>query len=73
MASGDCSLDIVLDYTTPKYRDASVGKYLYGRLLKDEGYTALTIQNPSEQHEKYLNKVGFVKEGDRYRFAGKAD
>lgn len=66
-AQDDGSLRILVDYTTPKYRDASVGKFLYKRLLKNEGYTALTISDPSEKHEKYLNTVGFTKEGSLYR------
>lgn len=66
----DGSLRILLDYTTPKYRDASVGKFLYERLLRDEGYRALTIENPSEKHEKYLRNVGFVLNDGLYRFGG---
>ena len=61
------SLDITLDYTTPKYRDASVGRFLYPQLLGEEGYTALELRNPSEKHEKYLQKIGFRKEGSCYR------
>lgn len=64
----DGSLRILVDYTTPKYRDSSVGKFLYNKLLKTEGYTALTFADPSEKHELYLQKAGFVKEGDVYRF-----
>ena len=64
----DGKLRILLDYTTPKYRDSSVGKFLYKRLLKTEGYTALTFENPSEKHEKYLNAAGFVKNGDLYQY-----
>lgn len=62
----DGKLRILLDYTTPKYRDSSVGKFLYKRLLKTEGYTMLSFKNPSEKHEKYLNSIGFVKDGDQY-------
>ena len=61
-------LRILLDYTTPKYRDSSVGQFLYKRLLKNEGYSALTLENPSEKHEKYLNSAGFVKNGDTYTY-----
>ena len=64
----DGSLRILVDYTTPKYRDASVGKFLYNRLLKNEGYRALTFANPSEKHERYLKIAGFVKEGEVYRY-----
>lgn len=63
----DGSLQILVDYTTPKYRDASVGKFLYHKLLKNEGYKALTFEDPSEKHEKYLKSAGFTKNGDVYR------
>ena len=63
----DGSLDISLDYTIPKYRDASVGRFLYPHLLGEEGFTALEFRDASEKHEKYLNKVGFRKEGDCWR------
>ena len=63
----DGALDVLLDYTTPKYRDASVGRYLYPQLLGEEGFTALEFRNVSDKHEKYLQKVGFHKEGDCYR------
>ena len=60
-------LDIALDYTIPKYRDASVGRYLYPHLLGEEGFTALEFRNAAEKHAKYLAKVGFRREGDCYR------
>ena len=62
----DGSLRVLLDYTTPKYRDASVGRFLYGRLLKREGYSALRFVSPGEKHEKYLLSAGFTKDGDVY-------
>ena len=68
----DGSLRVLLDYTTPKYRDASVGRFLYGKLLKKEGYTALIESSPSEKHEKYLRSAGFVQEGDEFKMMGKS-
>lgn len=61
------ALDILLDYTTPKYRDASVGRFLYPQLLGEEGFTALELRDASPKHEGYLQKVGFRKEGAVYR------
>ena len=61
------ALDVALDYTIPKYRDASVGRYLYPKLLEEEGFSALEFRNVSEKHEGYLKKVGFRREGDCYR------
>ena len=67
----DGSLRVLLDYTTPKYRDASVGRFLYGTLLKKEGYTALIESSPSEKHEKYLRSAGFVQDGDEFKMMGR--
>ena len=60
-------LDVALDYTIPKYRDASVDRYLYPQLLGEEGFRALEFRDPSPKHAGYLNKVGFRREGDCYR------
>lgn len=61
------ALELLLDYTTPKYRDASVGRFLYPHLLGEEGFTALECRKAVPSHEKYLKKVGFRREGDCYR------
>ena len=63
----DGTLELLLDYTIPKYRDASVGRYLYSHLLGEEGFTALECRKATAYHEKYLRSVGFRKEGDCYR------
>ena len=65
--TADGALDVALDYTIPKYRDASVGRFLYPKLLQEEDFSALEVRNVSDKHEKYLKKVGFRKEGDCYR------
>ena len=61
------ALELLLDYTIPKYRDASVGRFLYPHLLGEEGFTALECRKATPKHEKYLQKVGFCQEGDCYR------
>lgn len=61
----DGSLEIALDYTTPQYRDCSVGRYLYGE-LGGQGVTKLAFPNAPAGHEDYLKKVGFVKENGVY-------
>lgn len=65
--TADGALELLLDYTIPKYRDASVGRFLYPHLLGEEGFTALECRKATPYHEKYLHKVGFRKEGDCYR------
>lgn len=61
----DKSLEIALDYTTPQYRDCSVGRYLYGE-LSGQGIAKLSFPNAPGGHEEYLKKVGFVKENGVY-------
>lgn len=61
----DGSLTVKLDYSVPKYRDCSVGQYLYGRLAQD-GVTSLIAAPGPEKHNRYLEKMGFVKDGGYY-------
>ena len=58
-------LEVSLDYTTPQYRDCSVGRFLYQRLAA-RGYRTLTVPAASRVHGEYLQRMGFVREGDRY-------
>lgn len=67
----DGSLRIIVDYSTPKYRDASVGRFMYKKLLANGQYTRLEITDPSEKHVKYLNAMGFVRDGNTYRLSKK--
>ncbi len=55
--SGD-SLDIALDYSTPTYRDCSVGRYLYGKLASG-GVRELRYAMQPGRHEDYLRSMGF--------------
>ena len=65
----DGSLRIIVDYSTPKFRDASVGRFMYKKLLANGQFTRLEIAEPSEKHVKYLNSMGFVKDGNLYRLS----
>ena len=65
----DGSLRILVDYSTPKYRDASVGRFMYKKLLSNGQYTRLEFADPSEKHEKYLKTMGFIKDGSLYRLS----
>ncbi len=56
-----------VDYSIPKFRDASVGRFLYPHLLGQEGFRALEIKNASPAHEKYLKKIGFTHSGDTWK------
>ena len=55
-------IDVVVDYTTPAYRDCSVGTFLYSRLKQDGISTLVYNQKEAKAHVDYLNKMGFVKE-----------
>ena len=61
----DGELDVILDYSTPAYRDCSVGKYLYSR-LKEQGIRKMSFTETPGPHESYLQTMGFVKEDGTY-------
>lgn len=59
------TVEIVLDYSTPTYRDCSVGKYLYAQMASN-GIKKLVYKGKSEKHISYLQKMGFVSENGAY-------
>ena len=64
--------DAILDYTSPDFRDSSVGTFLYAQ-LPVLGISELSCPGGSPEHAQYLEKMGFVPQGDgRYakRLAG---
>lgn len=62
--NGD-EIDIILEYTTPVYRDCSVAKFLYGAIV-EEGVRRLVITEPTKSHQQFLKKVGYVFENGGY-------
>lgn len=64
-SKSDNTLTVSLDYTTPAYRDTSVGKFLY-KTLKEEGIKKLRANAPVEVHAKYLLKMGFKQNQDSF-------
>lgn len=58
-------LDLYFDYSTPAYRDCSVGNYVY-KHLHAFGLSKAQIAEPSKDHLAYLNKVGFYADGNKY-------
>lgn len=63
---GQGTLNVRLDYSTPTYRDCSIGTYLYGK-LPSKGVHALIFEGEeSKAHAAYLTKMGFVKENGAY-------
>ena len=58
-------LEVSLDYSTPQYRDCSVGQYLYQQLA-ERGCRRLVVPAATQVHGDYLKKMGFVQEDGRY-------
>lgn len=62
----DGVFNLLIDYSTPVYRDCSVGKYLYSK-LPENGVNALRFaEKLTEEHISYMNKMGFVRENETY-------
>ncbi|MGL5260331.1 MAG: YgjV family protein [Lachnospiraceae bacterium] len=59
------TIEVSLDYSTPTYRDCSVGKFLYAKLL-EQGIKRIAFCGNYEKHESYLKKVGFIKQNGIY-------
>ena len=59
------TLEIFVDYSTPEYRDCSVGAYLYGQ-LPAHGIDRLVMSLPTEKHAAYLKSMGFTEKDRVY-------
>ena len=57
-------LEVILDYATPVYRDASVGNFLY-RHLANDGYKSLSFTQQSEAHIPFMKKTGYEYRGEK--------
>lgn len=58
-------LDISVDYSSPKYRDCSLGTFLYAK-LPEKGIHKLVYSKEPGQHRQYLEKMGFNIESGTY-------
>ena len=61
----DGVLDLLLDYSTPEYRDFSIGKFLFSK-LPSKGIKSVIYRGSDENHKEYLAKTGFVNKGNYY-------
>lgn len=61
----DGEVVVLLDYSTPAYRDCSVGKYLYSQMEKS-GIKKLTYKGNWEKTTTFLDTVGCIKENGIY-------
>lgn len=57
----DAALVLMLDYSTPVYRDCSVGEFIYGR-LPEYGIKSLVYTGDNPDHVAYIEKMGFEKQ-----------
>ncbi len=64
---GQGTLQVLLDYSTPTYRDCSIGAYLYSKLPSKGIHTLIFAGQETQAHAAYLTKMGFVKENGVYR------
>ena len=55
------NFEVLLDYTTPTFRDCSVGEYLYSQ-LPSFGITHLFCMASSPEHNQYMEKMGFSRQ-----------
>lgn len=62
----DGTLRVLLDYSTPTYRDCSIGTYLYSRMPSKGVHTLVFAEKESRAHAAYLIKMGFVKKNGTY-------
>ena len=62
----DGAVDIIIDYSKPKYRNCSVATYLYSKLPKEGVQKLLFSQGELSTHVGYLKKMGYEKENGIY-------
>lgn len=60
------TIDISIDYSTPAYRDCSVGIFLYSKLQDKKISKLVYAQNITDIHVAYMKKIGFVQENGVY-------
>ncbi len=68
----DGTLEVLVDYVIPEYRDFKTGRFLYrnrAERFRQAGYRQLIARGGSPRHDAYLEKMGFRRRGDRYVLA----
>ena len=63
---GDGVVDVMIDYTTPVYRDCTAAAFLYSKLPSRGINTLEFSQKESQAHVEFMSKMGFVKENDGF-------
>lgn len=60
--AGKNTLEILIDYSTPTYRDFKIAQYLYDKnkeVFLSQGFKVLISKPGQSQHQNYLEKIGF--------------
>ena len=60
--NGDNNMMVHLDYAIPGYRDFKMGKYVFKEISKDNGVQKIFSNPGNKAHEKYLQRIGFVRD-----------
>lgn len=64
-------LIVDLDFVIPQYRDFKIGRFLF-RDKKDfflnRGFKTIIAEPGNDKHNKYLQEMGFRRDGERYFF-----
>ncbi len=58
-------LESHLEYSTPTYRDCSIGKFLYSA-LPGQGVRTVVVPQASQKHKPYLEKMGYTLQDNSY-------
>ncbi len=64
-AGEDGSFEVAVDYAVPKFRDCSIGKFLYSE-LEEKGFKKIICRQYGPKHEPYLKKMGFAEKDGVY-------
>ena len=58
------TLEIVLDYVIPLFRDFKIGSFVFGKqkvYFLSKGYNRFVIFTENKDHIKYITKMGFIE------------
>ncbi len=65
-------IEVLIDYVIPDERDFKTAKFMFDRhssQLKKEGVELLICKTSDKIHQRYLHKVGFIKQDNYYQLA----